>query len=190
MDERYSRIYSLPENLYAQGAPVVVSAGALLKDNETNWLLGQLKLRSISNKPIKLVKVELTCFDAMGREVSPAIVFDYLDLNVFRGSEFGSQTPIRISNAAIRGYTVKHIMHSTVTTDCDKFPIAGHTCIKRYFHGIAASSRTVSMIRYPPCPQAILRILPKFGRLFGCRIDIHYREPYSIFIGSSHTDQV
>ena len=107
MDERYSRIYSLPENLYAQGAPVVVSAGALLKDNETNWLLGQLKLRSISNKPIKLVKVELTCFDAMGREVSPAIVFDYLDLNVFRGSEFGSQTPIRMSNAAIRGYTVK-----------------------------------------------------------------------------------
>ena len=35
MSERYSKVFSLPENLYAEGAPVVIAAGALLKDNQT-----------------------------------------------------------------------------------------------------------------------------------------------------------
>jgi len=35
MNERYTRVFSLPENLYATGSPVVIAAGALLKDNQT-----------------------------------------------------------------------------------------------------------------------------------------------------------
>ena len=52
MSERYSRLFSLSENLYAEGAPVLIAAGALLKDNETGKVLAQLKLRSISDKKI------------------------------------------------------------------------------------------------------------------------------------------
>ena len=33
MAERYTRLYTLPENLYTEGAPLVIAAGALLKDN-------------------------------------------------------------------------------------------------------------------------------------------------------------
>ena len=32
MSERYSRLFKLQENLYAEGAPVVIAAGTLLKD--------------------------------------------------------------------------------------------------------------------------------------------------------------
>ena len=35
MSERYSKLYVLPENLYAEGSPVIIAAGALLKDNQT-----------------------------------------------------------------------------------------------------------------------------------------------------------
>ena len=34
MAERYTRLYSLPGNLYTPGAPIVIAAGALLKDNQ------------------------------------------------------------------------------------------------------------------------------------------------------------
>ena len=109
MSEKYSKIFSLPENLYAHGAPVVIKAGALLKDNESNRLIGQLKLHSISNKKIKLVKIELTCFDSLGRQLDSPIVSEYLDLIVNRGVDFGAKTPINIANPSTRSYTVKVI---------------------------------------------------------------------------------
>lgn len=33
MGDRYSKLFALPENLYSAGAPVVIAAGALQKDN-------------------------------------------------------------------------------------------------------------------------------------------------------------
>lgn len=35
MSERYSRLFALSAPIYAVGAPVVITAGALLKDNQT-----------------------------------------------------------------------------------------------------------------------------------------------------------
>ena len=35
MQQRYERLYSLPGQLYIVGSPVIVDAGALLKDNQT-----------------------------------------------------------------------------------------------------------------------------------------------------------
>ena len=42
MSERYTRLFALEENLYSDGSPVVISAGALLKDNQTGAVLAQL----------------------------------------------------------------------------------------------------------------------------------------------------
>ena len=35
MSERFSKLFTLPENLYCPGAPVMIAAGAIQKDNET-----------------------------------------------------------------------------------------------------------------------------------------------------------
>ena len=107
MSERYSKIYSLPENLYSQGSPVIIKAGTLLKDNESNWLIAQIKLQNISNKPIKYAKVELTLFDSVNRPIDAPFTFDYLDLCAHRGMDFGAKTPIKISKTTARSYTVR-----------------------------------------------------------------------------------
>lgn len=107
MSERYTRIFSLTENLYAEGSPVIISAGALLKDNETGKLLAQLKLHSLSQKTIKLAKVELVCYDSVGRELDTTVSHEYLDLAAERGSDFGAKTPISVPNSATRSYSVK-----------------------------------------------------------------------------------
>ena len=52
MSERYSRLFALPADIYAEGAPVVIAAGALLKDNQTGKTIAQIKLHSISDEVI------------------------------------------------------------------------------------------------------------------------------------------
>ena len=59
MSERYTRLFSLTSPLYAAGAPVMITAGALLKDNQTGKVLAQLKIKNISDKAIKGVSVRI-----------------------------------------------------------------------------------------------------------------------------------
>lgn len=105
MGERYSRLFTLPENLYATGSPVVIAAGTLLKDNQTGNVVAQLKLRSISNKIIKAVRVKLDLYDTAGKALDETVEYDYLDLHAARDAEFGQKTPVRVANNKARSYT-------------------------------------------------------------------------------------
>ena len=67
MSERYTRLFSLPENLYAEGAPILITAGALLKDNQTGNVLAQLKFKNIEGKKVKAIKAQLTLLDTVSR---------------------------------------------------------------------------------------------------------------------------
>lgn len=115
MSERYSRLFALPENLYATGSPVAIAAGTLLKDNQTGKVLAQLKLQSISNKVIIGVKVRLCLFDNAGNSIGLPVDFDYLDLSASRDTEFGQKTPIPIAENKARSYTVS--VQEVVFTD-------------------------------------------------------------------------
>lgn len=106
MSERYSRLFSLPKNLYTEGSPVVIAAGALLKDNQTGRIIAQLKLQSISSKTIKAVKVKLALFDTAGNPLDESVVHDYLDLDISRDEEFAQKNPVLISNDKARSYAV------------------------------------------------------------------------------------
>lgn len=94
----------MPENLYTSGSPVVIAAGTLLKDNQMDRIVAQLKLQSISSKAIKAVKVKLDLFDTAGNSLEESVVHDYLDLNVSRDEEFGQKSPVMVSNSKARSY--------------------------------------------------------------------------------------
>ena len=104
MNERYSNVFMLPQNLYAVGSPVVIAAGTLLKDNQTGRIVAQLKFRSISNKPIKALKIRMDLFDTAGNSVGEPVLFDYLDLSVSRDAEFGQKTPVPVPDNKARSY--------------------------------------------------------------------------------------
>lgn len=107
MSGRYSRLFTLPENLYAAGAPIVISAGALLKDNQTGKVLAQLKFRNISPKEIKAIKVNITPLDTVSHPLGAGVEYQYLDLTAHRGNEFGQKSPISLPDAATRAFLVK-----------------------------------------------------------------------------------
>lgn len=104
MSERYSKVFSLPENLYAEGAPVVIAAGALLKDNQTGRVVAQLKLRNISPKTIKAATVSLSPMNTVGNPLGDAVSYEYLDLNSTRDTDFGSKSAIPMPDITTRSF--------------------------------------------------------------------------------------
>lgn len=102
MSERYSKLFALPENLYAEGAPVVISAGALLKDNQTSKVLAQFKFKNISQKQIKALKIKIKAFDVYGVQLEDITEYQYLDLSAPRDSEFGQKQAIPLPNNVTR----------------------------------------------------------------------------------------
>ena len=104
MSERFTTLYRTPGNLYIAGSPVIISAGALLKDNQTGKVLAQLKLKSISDKRIKAVKIRILAFDVMGASVGDAVEHQYLDLNVKRNYEFGSKEAVTLASDTTRSF--------------------------------------------------------------------------------------
>ena len=105
MSERYTRLFALEENLYSEGSPIVISAGALLKDNRTGAVLAQLKIKNISRKVIKAAIVCLTAYDAFGKIIDGTVEKEYLDLAVERDAEFGQKVLIPLPDAASRAFT-------------------------------------------------------------------------------------
>ena len=50
MSERFTRFFALPEALYAEGSPLLIEAGALLRDSQNGRLIAQLKLKNLQSK--------------------------------------------------------------------------------------------------------------------------------------------
>ena len=106
MAGRYSQLFTLPVNLYSKGSPVLIEAGALLRDNVTGGVLAQLKIKSISNKIIKALTVGIIPYDVAERQLSDAVMHQYLDLSLGRDSEFGQKNAIALPNPATRSFKV------------------------------------------------------------------------------------
>ena len=107
MSERYSKVFSLPENLYAEGAPVIIAAGALLKDNQTGRVVAQLKLRNISPKTIKAATVCLFPMNTAGQPLGDAVRYEYLDLSSSRDADFGSKSAIPMPDKTTRSFGIR-----------------------------------------------------------------------------------
>ena len=94
MSERYTKLFALPENLYNENAPSADCGRGSLKDNETGRVLAQVKLKNISEKTIKAVKISVRAFDISGTELEGVAEYQYLDLSAGRDAEFDRKTPL------------------------------------------------------------------------------------------------
>ncbi|MCR5576540.1 MAG: hypothetical protein K6F56_05980 [Oscillospiraceae bacterium] len=106
MAERYTRLFSLPQDLYTPGAPLVIAAGALLKDSQTGSVLAQLKLRSLSDVTISAVKLQVVGYDMAKAEVCRE-EHQYLDLRVKRDESFGAKEAIPLPVRSVRSFSVQ-----------------------------------------------------------------------------------
>lgn len=106
MSERYTKLFSLPKNLYAEGSPVIIEAGVLTLDNNTNRVFVQLKFRNISDKEIKALSVTLKAYYVTGKEASEPLKYQYLDFCCNIDEEFGAKTPVLLHDNTVRSFSV------------------------------------------------------------------------------------
>ena len=106
MSERYTRVFLLGENQYQTGSPLLIAAGALLKDNQSGNVLAQIKYINIASLPIKAFQVEIQPLDVVGAPIGNAIEHSYLDLDLKRDADFGSKSPVKLPDSATRGFSV------------------------------------------------------------------------------------
>lgn len=110
MAERFEKLFSLPSNLYSEGAPIIISAGSLLKDTETGKVIVQIKYHSISNVPIKALKISVAAYDISGVELEGIDEYQYLDLNIRNGQDFGSNKAIVLPNTFTRSFNITSVI--------------------------------------------------------------------------------
>lgn len=115
MSNRFEKLYSLSGQLYAPSSPVIITAGALLKDTQTGKVLAQLKFKNINSKVIKAVTVSLLPRDTANQPLGEKETHQILDLAANRDSEFGQKTPLYFSNNTTRAYQV--IVEEVVFSD-------------------------------------------------------------------------
>lgn len=109
MAERFTRVFSQQGEWYTCGAPVVVEAGALLKDNQTGKIIAQMKFKNISAKVLCALTVKILTKDVYDVDIEGVAHFQYLDLKVRQDGEFGTKTPIVLPDNTARSYTCECI---------------------------------------------------------------------------------
>ena len=108
MNERYTKLFVLPEQSTRHDLkiPVEVVAGALLKDNQSDTVLAQIKYKNISSKSIKSISVNLSAQDANGIKISGVENYAYENLIAAQGDCFGDKTPVIMSDNNTHAFSV------------------------------------------------------------------------------------
>lgn len=106
MSQRYVRISTFPEKLYLDSSPVLISAGALLKDNKTGKVLAQLKFKNLSENIITAVKVSVIAYDISGIELNGVEEYQYLDITIKPTESFGDDKAIVLPDTNTRNCVV------------------------------------------------------------------------------------
>ena len=131
MGQRYTRISTFPENLYVNCSPIIISAGALLKDNKTGKVLAQFKFKNLSDNIITAVKLSIRSFDISGVELVGVEQYQYLDVSVKPTESFGDDKAIVLPDTNTRNCIViiKEVVFASIapwknnnSTECGPIP--------------------------------------------------------------------
>ena len=125
MSNRFERLYELPNNQYSPGSPVILMAGALLKDTQSNNVLVQLKFQSACSESIHALCVDIEAYDITGREIQGRNNYQYLDLSIQNGHTFGSNKAIILPDITTRSFSIRRlsVVLSDGTTEFVSLPL-------------------------------------------------------------------
>ena len=104
MADRFTKLYASETIPYIQDMPVLLMAGSLLRDAYSGELITQLRLHSLSIKPIKAITVLIQMLDISGEELEPEVRHQYLDLNLVQDDEIGRETAIILPRRDARSF--------------------------------------------------------------------------------------
>lgn len=96
----FSRLFTLPHGLYVEGSPVMILAGALLKEYPSGRVLLQLKFQNVTEKIVKDITIKVRACDAEGKSIKDAVTFTYEKIQLHPYAESGDKIPIFLPETA------------------------------------------------------------------------------------------
>lgn len=109
MAERFTRLFQLGNDLYSEGSPVIICAGALLNDTVTGSMIAQIKYQSITEKKIVAAKVHLCAYDALGAALGERIEYSYINLDVPSGTYWGGDKAVIMPDKVTNSFEITGI---------------------------------------------------------------------------------
>ncbi|MBE6621725.1 MAG: hypothetical protein E7630_02095 [Ruminococcaceae bacterium] len=95
-------LYESKEMVFMSDVPLVLENAAIIIDRTKDKLFARCTFRSITDKLIKAVLIEINCQDVWGSTLGEPIAFQYLDLKTKRESKFGQTNPIDLPDKTTR----------------------------------------------------------------------------------------
>lgn len=105
MNNRFKRVKLYDNFKFCPTCPVDVLKGAIYIDSLTNKAVFQLKLVNMQDKIIKAIFVQIKGSNDLG-ELIENKEYTYLDLNIHKGQEFGTEELKELDNYTIRNIDV------------------------------------------------------------------------------------
>ena len=103
-DTKYTTLFRLDGPYHLGDCPVLVEAGALLKNEKTKRIIIQLKMKNIGERQITACRVCFKIYDSFGSEIEIIPEHSYVDLSVKPGESFGSNIPVYVSKEEAKSY--------------------------------------------------------------------------------------
>lgn len=94
------------EMVFVADLPIVLENTALIIDLTNDKLFARCTFRSLTDKGIKAVLIELSCQDVWENQLGESISFEYLDLKTGRETKFGNTNLIELTDKNIRKFSV------------------------------------------------------------------------------------
>lgn len=107
MSEQYQKLFQLEHRLYASRGPVLIDSGLLLLEERSGSVLCQLCFRSVQDRPIKALRVEVEMLDELGFPLGRSVSHRYQELDLKRDSVFGKGRAIVLPDPHTRAFTVR-----------------------------------------------------------------------------------
>ncbi len=114
---RFETLFESEPNTIQGNVPVLIEKLSLIIDHLNKSLMARCFFRSLTDRPIKAMLVDVKCTDAWGNETESVEGFQFLDLKTKRESNFGQTKPIPIPDSATRSIEViiKKVLYSDRT---------------------------------------------------------------------------
>ena len=105
MSERYKQVKLYENFKFCPTSPIDILKGAIYIDNVTNKAIFQLKFINMQVKYIKAVYIQIKGSNDLGEEIENK-EYAYLDLNIGKGQEFGTDNLKELNDNTIRNIKV------------------------------------------------------------------------------------
>lgn len=103
---KFEAIFESTEGKLQANVPVLIEKTSLIKNTADDSIFARCTFRSLTDKPIKALLLDIVATDAWGNAAEGVEGFQLLDLKTKREAEFGQTTPIPIPNKNVRSIDV------------------------------------------------------------------------------------